>query len=121
VILLDKKEEGRRQNILIGIDGCYSDSVTRLFASGFLHESVSPPAPEYSVKTISNFTQQHRRQVFPPVSLVVDTDGKFATSVNNAGGKLPPVSTTPAANLPPVAFTPVANNGSNYQTAENLK
>jgi hypothetical protein len=28
---------------------------------------------------------------------------------------------TPAANLPQVTFTPVANNGSNYQTAENLK
>jgi hypothetical protein len=29
---------------------------------------------------------------------VVDTGGKFATGVNDAGGKLPPVSTTPAAN-----------------------
>jgi hypothetical protein len=52
---------------------------------------------------------------------VNDTGGKFATDVNNAGDKLPPVSTTPAENLPPVLFTPVANNGSNYQTADNLK
>ncbi len=29
---------------------------------------------------------------------VVDTGGKFATGVNDAGGKLLPVSTTPAAN-----------------------
>jgi hypothetical protein len=29
---------------------------------------------------------------------VVETGGKFATSVNGTGGKLPPVSTTPAAN-----------------------
>ena len=29
---------------------------------------------------------------------VVDTGKKFATGVNDAGGKLPPVSTTPAAN-----------------------
>ncbi len=28
----------------------------------------------------------------------VDNGGKFATSVNNAGGKLPPVSMTPLAN-----------------------
>jgi hypothetical protein len=47
--------------------------------------------------------------------------GKFATGVNGAGGKFPPVSTTPAVSLPPVSFTPVANNGSNYQTADNLK
>ncbi len=32
---------------------------------------------------------------------VVNTGGKFA-GVNDTGGKLPPVSTTPAANLPPV-------------------
>ena len=51
---------------------------------------------------------------------VIDTGGKFAASVNNAGGndaggKLPPVSTTPAANLPPVSITPVANNGNNIR------
>ncbi len=33
----------------------------------------------------------------------------FATGVNDAGGKLPPVSTTPAANLLPASLTPVAN------------
>jgi hypothetical protein len=31
----------------------------------------------------------------------------FATGVNDTGGKLPPVSTTPAANLLPVSLTPV--------------
>jgi hypothetical protein len=35
---------------------------------------------------------------------VIDNGDKFA-----AGGKLPPVSLTPAANLPPVSLTPVAN------------
>jgi hypothetical protein len=52
---------------------------------------------------------------------VVDTGGKFATGVNGAGGKLPPVSTTPAANLPPVSLTPVANIGNNIrlQTPES--
>jgi hypothetical protein len=33
--------------------------------------------------------------------------GKFTTGVNDTGGKLPPVSTTPAANLPLVSMTPV--------------
>jgi hypothetical protein len=33
----------------------------------------------------------------------------------------PQVSMTPAVNLPLLSFTPVANNGSNYQTADNLK
>ena len=45
---------------------------------------------------------------------VVDTGGKFANSVNDAGGKLPPVSTTPAANLP-LVLVPVANNGNNIR------
>jgi hypothetical protein len=42
--------------------------------------------------------------------LLIPPGGKFATGVNDTGGKLPPVSTTP-----------VANNRSNYQTAGNLK
>jgi hypothetical protein len=46
---------------------------------------------------------------------VVDTGGKFATDVNDAGDKLPPVSTTLAANLPLVSTTPVANNGNNIR------
>ncbi len=52
---------------------------------------------------------------------IVDTGGKFAASVNDAGGKLSPVSTTPAANLPPVLLTPVANNLNNIrlQTPES--
>ncbi len=45
--------------------------------------------------------QGHRRQILPPVSLVL------LEPVAN----LPPVSTIPAANLPPVSTTPVANNG----------
>jgi hypothetical protein len=56
--------------------------------------------PPVSATPVANFST-----IF---ASVVDTGGKFA-----AGGKLPPVSTTPAANLPPVSLTPVANNG-NY-------
>jgi hypothetical protein len=40
---------------------------------------------------------------------VVDTGGK------DAGGKLPLVSTTPAANFPLVSMTPVTNNGNNIR------
>jgi hypothetical protein len=36
-------------------------------------------------------------------------------SFSDTGGKLPPVSTTPAANLPPVLLTPVANNEINIR------
>jgi hypothetical protein len=56
----------------------------------------------------------------PPVS-TIPTGGKFAAGVNDAGGKLPPVSTTPVASLPPVLMTPVANNGNNIrlQTPES--
>jgi hypothetical protein len=35
--------------------------------------------------------------------------------VNDTGGKLPPVSTTPAVNLPLVSTTPVANNWNNIR------
>ncbi len=67
-----------------------------------------PPAPEYSIRTVSNFFEisrrfsqfkVHRRQIVSPVSQVL------LISVAN----LPPMSTIPAANLPPVSTTPVAN------------
>ncbi len=63
----------------------------------------------------------------PPVSMtlaansatsspcVVDTGGKFAGGVNDAGGKMPPVSMTQVANLPPLSLTPVANNWNNIR------
>jgi hypothetical protein len=44
-----------------------------------------------------------------------DTGGKFATGVNDAGGKLLMVSMTPLANLPLLSTPPVANNGSNIR------
>jgi hypothetical protein len=49
--------------------------------------------------------QRHRRQILPPVLLVL------LIPVAN----LPPVSTILAANLPPVSTTPVANNGNNIR------
>ncbi len=79
-----------------------------------------PKAPEYTIRAVSNFFensrrysqlkvhhryQQHRRQILPPVSLLL------LILVAN----LPPVLTIPAANLPPVSTTPVANNGINIR------
>jgi hypothetical protein len=81
-------------------------------------------------RVISNFVENSQRysqvKVHPqyqrPVANfatsfagVVDTGGKFATGVNDAGDKLPPVSMTLVANLPPVSTTPVANNGNNIR------
>jgi hypothetical protein len=88
-----------------------------------------PPSPRVfhldRFKFFRKFTEIFVSQGAPPVSTtpvanlstifasVVDIGGKFATGVNDAGGKLPPVSTTPTADLPPVSLTPVANNGNN--------
>jgi hypothetical protein len=84
-----------------------------MFCFWFFHESEYPPAPEYLIRTISNFfknsqrysqvkvhhryqrhrrqichlCQQHRRQILPPVALVL-----FIPVAN-----LPLVSTTPVA------------------------
>jgi hypothetical protein len=111
------------------------------------HESVSPQPqsiPLRPFRIFQKFAKIFAIQGAPPVSTTLaanfatsfasivdtggkfttgvnDTGGKFATGVNIAGGKLPPLSTTPAANLSLVSFTPVANNGSDYQTSDNLK
>jgi len=79
-----------------------------------------PPAPEYPIRTVSNFfrkfaeifASQGAPQVLttaaamvPPVLLVL-----LIPAAN-----LPPESTTPTANLPPVSMTPVANNRNNIR------
>jgi hypothetical protein len=69
-----------------------------------------PPAPDYPIRTVSNFfensqvkvhhwCQRHRWQILPRVSLV------FLTTVVN----LPTVSTILVANLPLVSTKPLAN------------
>ncbi len=110
----------------------------KIFCFWFFSWISFPPAPEYSVKTISNFFensrkflqfkvhhryQRHQRPIFPPVSLALLIPVANLPLVVSTipAANLPPVSTTSVANLPPVLFTPVANNGSNYQTADNLK
>jgi hypothetical protein len=77
-----------------------------------------PPQPQSiplgPIQIFQKFAEIFTSQGAPPVSTtpaanfptsfasVVDTGGKFATGVNDTGGKLPPVSTTPAANSPSV-------------------
>jgi hypothetical protein len=64
------------------------------------------------MRNISNFLKKSEifaSQGAPPVSTIPvgvnDFGNKFAASVNDTGGKLPPVSMTPVVNLPPVTFT----------------
>ncbi len=93
---------------------CLKGQCQEIFASGFFHESVSPKPLSIPLGAFRNFFenswrysqlkvdhryQRHRRQILPPVSLVL--------LIPEA--TLPPVSTIPAANLPPVSTTPVAN------------
>jgi hypothetical protein len=75
------------------------DSVTRFFASGFFHESVSPsPRVFHWDCFFRKFAEIFASQVAPPAS---------ATPVAN----LPPVSLILAAILPPVSLT------SSYKTS----
>ena len=69
-----------------------------------------PPVTLVMLTPVANNWNNIRLQI--PES---ELEGKFAVGVNDAGGKLPPVSTTPAANLPPVLLTPVANNGNSIR------
>jgi hypothetical protein len=103
----------------------FQGKVSRDFLLLVLLMNQFPPAQEYSIRTVTNFFensrrysqvklhhrcqrhrrqncrryQQHRRQIFPPVSLVL------LIPVAN----LPPVSAIPVAKLPPVTTMPVAN------------
>ncbi len=69
-----------------------------IFSSGFFHES---PCPKPLIITLGSF------QIFSKIRGDIHKS-RCTTGVNDTGGKLPPVSTTPA-NLPPVSTTPAAN------------
>jgi hypothetical protein len=60
----------------------------KIFASDFFHESVSPPAPEYSSRIISNFLKILEDTCKSRCTTGLnDTGGKFATGINDTGGK----------------------------------
>jgi hypothetical protein len=106
------------------------DSVTRIFASGFLMNQF-PPAPEYSIRTVSNFFENSLNlpllsttttATLPRVSMtpaanfstkffasVVDTSGKFAIGVNDTGGKFAKGVNDAGGKLPQVSTMPAAN------------
>jgi hypothetical protein len=108
------------------------DSVTRFFAYGFFHKSVSlqpqsiPLGPLQifceNLQRYSQVKEHHRYQQHPrtpPVSMtptanfattsVVDTGGKFASSVNDTGDKFSAGVNNTSGYLPLVSMTPVAN------------
>ncbi len=83
-------------------------TVSRDFCFWFFWWISFPPAPEYCIRTVSNFFensrrysqvkvhhryQRHRRQIFPPISLVF----------------LIPVANLPPVHLPPVSATPLVH------------
>jgi hypothetical protein len=73
------------------------DSATRIFASGFFHESSSPKPLKITLGSFRRkFVEIFASQGASPVPAtnfttstagVVDTGGKFATSINETGGK----------------------------------
>jgi hypothetical protein len=95
---------------------CLKGQCHEIFDSGFFHES---PSPKPLIITLGSF------RIF--LKILGDIrNSRCTTGVNDTGGELPPVSTTPAANLPPVSttpaanlspvsLTPVANNGNNIR------
>jgi hypothetical protein len=68
---------------------------------GFFHESPSPKPLKITLKPFQIFSKI-RRDIRKPRCTTTGTNdtGKFAAGDSDAGGNLPPVSTTPAANLP---------------------
>ncbi len=74
-----------------------------------------PPAPEYPIRTVSNFFEKSRRYSQVKVHHRYQRHRwQIAAGINDTGGKLPPVSTIPAANLPPVSVTLVANFATSF-------
>ncbi len=70
-----------------------------IFCFRFFHES---PSPKLLIITLGSF------RIFSKIRGDI-RKSRCTTSVNDTGGKLPPVSTTPAANLPAVSTTLAAN------------
>ncbi len=65
------------------------------FFRKFVEIFASQGAPPVSMTPLSVTPVANFSTIF---ASVVDTGGKFATGVNDAEGKLPPVSATPVAN-----------------------
>jgi hypothetical protein len=66
----------------------------------FFPESSSPKPLKITLGVFPNFFKNLQR--YSQVKVQHRYQRQFVTGVNDTGGKLPPVSTTPVANLPPV-------------------
>jgi hypothetical protein len=88
--------------------GSYRDSVTRFFASGFFHESLSPKPLKITLGSFQIFSKIHGDI----------RKSRCTTGVNDTGGKLPPVSTTPAANFA-TSSACVVDTGGKFATGVN--
>jgi hypothetical protein len=62
-----------------------------------------PPAPEFTIKTVTNFFENFRGDI---------RKSRCTTGINDTGAKLPPVSTTPVANFSTI-FANVVDTGVN--------
>jgi hypothetical protein len=78
------------------------DNVTRFFATGFFHESVSPQHQSIPLGPFQKFLK----------TLEDIRKSRCTTGVNDTESII--VSTTPAANLPPVSTTSVANFATSF-------
>ncbi len=101
-----------RSSVVVFLDsvrGGLKGQCHEIFCFRFFHESSSPKPPKITLGSLRFFSKNsqvkvhhryrwHRRQILPPVPMVL------LTSVEN----LPPVSTITTANLPPGSITPVA-------------
>jgi hypothetical protein len=68
---------------------CLKGQCHEIFLLCFFSGISFPPAPEYSVETVSNFFENSQRYSRVKCTTGInDTGGKFATGINNTGGKI---------------------------------
>ncbi len=106
------------------------DSVTRFFASGFFHESVSPQPQSIAFRPFRIFSKiRGDIRESRCTTGINDTGGKFATGVNDTGGKIAAgindtggkfatVSATPVTNFSTI-FASVVDTGGKFSTGVN--
>ncbi len=95
-VSLVRGRSGRGRNA----PGPFKGSVSGDFLLLVFFMNQFPPAQEYPIRTVSNFFENSRR--YSQVKVHHPYQRHWRQIVNDTGGKLPPVSTTPATNLPPV-------------------
>jgi hypothetical protein len=105
---------GRSRRITVFWENLLKGQCHENFCFWFFSSVSFPPAPEYPIRTLSNFqkfAETFASQGAPPVSTTpVDNFSPPVSLVMLISvANLPPVPTIPAANLPLVSMTPVQN------------